>query len=112
MTFPKLPQNNWRSERPYIVTLVDGDRLPAYPVLGKISDDEEFFSFGELCQDQMWIVTDPMILHPLITHYGDMRILKTSDVSDWEPIATGKEVITEKSAVHEKSRHHSEEFSP
>lgn len=86
MDFPVLAPNVWRTERPYIVTLVDGDRMPAYPVIGKVNEEGEF-CFGAACQDKMWLVADRMIENPLITECGQSRILPTEAVSQWEALA-------------------------
>ena len=108
MSFPDIPENHWRSERPYIVTLIDGDRFPAYPILGDI-DDEEIVTFGQHCQEKMWMVVDPMIMNPLINHYGNIRILKVSDVTHWEPIQVNKEIVKEKT---DRKKHSDQEISP
>ncbi len=83
MNFPTLPPHVWRTERPFIVTLVDGDRMPAYPVIGKIED--ETFYFGSACQEQMWLVNDHMIESPLIIDCGHNRIIPVDKVAKWEP---------------------------
>lgn len=85
MEFPVLAPDVWRTERPYIVTLVDGDRMPAYPVIGKINEDGEF-CFGSACQDKMWLVADRMIENSLITECGQSRILALESVSQWEAL--------------------------
>lgn len=86
MQFPELPPNVWRAKRPYIVTLVDGDRMPAYPVIGEINEDGNF-CFGLACQEKMWLVADRMIESPLITECGQTRILALEKVSQWEALA-------------------------
>lgn len=85
MNFPDLQQGTWRSTRPYIVTLVDGDRIPAYPVLGLIKDDR--FHYGQACKDRMWMVNDYLISNPLIRELGQTRILAKESVSSWEEIS-------------------------
>lgn len=85
MEFPVLAPNVWRTERPYIVTLVDGDRMPAYPVIGKVNEYGEF-CFGSACQDKMWLVADGMIENSLITECGQSRILALESVSQWEAL--------------------------
>lgn len=87
MEFPLLAPNLWRTKRPYIVTLVDGDRMPAYPVIGAIND-EGAFCFGSDCQDKMWLVADRMIESPLIKECGASRILPLETVSQWEALAS------------------------
>jgi len=87
MDFPVLAPNVWRTERPYIVTLVDGDRMPAYPVIGAINDDGEF-CFGSACQDQMWMVADRMIESPLIIECHQSRILALETVTHWEALTS------------------------
>lgn len=84
MDFPELPPHFWRTDRPFIVTLIDGDRMPAYPVIGKVED--ETFYFGDACQEKMWLVADRMIESPLITECGHSRIIEVSKVVKWEPI--------------------------
>lgn len=84
MRFPELNPNVWRSTRPYIVTLVDGDRMPAYPVRGKVEGQTLYF--GEACQDEMWLVVDNLIESPLITECGKSRVLELEKVVAWEPI--------------------------
>jgi len=85
MEFPVLAPNVWRSERPYIVTLVDGDRMSAYPVIGMINEDNEF-CFGSACQDNMWLVEDRLVENSLITECGQSRILAPESVSHWEAL--------------------------
>lgn len=84
MNFPELSPHVWRTDRPFIVTLVDGDRMPAYPVIGKVED--ETFYFGDACQEKMWLVPDRMIESPLITECGQSRIIEAGKVVNWEPI--------------------------
>ena len=64
--FPALDRSVWRSDWPYIVTLVDGVKLPAYPVRGLV-DERGSFCFGDSCNDEMWYVADRLIEHCLIT---------------------------------------------
>ena len=85
MTFPELAPNVWRTERPFIVTLVDGDRMPAYPVIGKVED--ETFYFGDACKEQMWMVADNLIQSALITECGQTRVLALDKVVEWESLA-------------------------
>lgn len=84
MDFPALPPHVWRTDRPFIVTLIDGDRMPAYPVIGKVED--ETFYFGDACQEKMWLVADRMIESPLITDCRQSRIIEAGKVAKWEPI--------------------------
>lgn len=84
MEFPDLASNVWRSNRPYIVTLVNGDRMPAYPVIGKVKDGS--FFFGAACQDKMWLIEDRMIESPLITEGRQSRILALEVVTHWEAL--------------------------
>lgn len=84
MEFPQLAPHVWRTDRPYIVTLVDGDRMPAYPVIGKVED--ETFYFGDACKEKMWMVNDHMIKSPLILECGHSRIIQADKVVKWEPI--------------------------
>jgi len=87
MDFPVLAPNVWRTERPYIVTLVDGDRMPAYPVVGAINEDGEF-CVGSACKDKMWLVADRMIESPLIIECRQFRILALKTVSRWEALTS------------------------
>ncbi|WP_213664154.1 hypothetical protein [Stutzerimonas stutzeri] len=87
MDFPVLAPNVWRSDRPYIVTLVDGDRMPAYPVVGAINEDGEF-CVGSACQDKMWLVADRMIESPLIIECRQSRILALETVTRWESLTS------------------------
>lgn len=83
--FPRLPQSSWRGDWPYIVTLTDGARLPAYPVVGRV-DAQNNFCFGESCADKMWYVADKLIEHAFITELGNARIIHTDHVTSWHDL--------------------------
>lgn len=83
--FPSLPRHSWRSDWPYIVTLIDGTRLPAYPAVGKI-DENNNFCVGEICNDMMWYVSDRLVEHVLITELQNGRIIYTQHVAAFNPL--------------------------
>lgn len=83
--FPVIPQNNWRSDWPYIVTLSDGARLPAYPVIGRVDADNNF-CFGEHCTDTMWYVSDRLVEHSLITELVNARIIRVECVVEYQDL--------------------------
>lgn len=83
--FPALDRSVWRSDWPYIVTLVDGVKLPAYPVRGLV-DERGSFCFGDSCNDEMWYVADRLIEHCLITDLSNARVISVESVSYWEQI--------------------------
>lgn len=87
--FPSIPSLQWRTHRPCIVKLVDGDRIPAYPVIGLITEEGRF-CFGEACTDRMWLVADSMIESPLIRDCGNARILSLDAVVGWESLVSCK----------------------
>lgn len=84
MQFPTLAPNVWRSPRPYLVTLTDGDRMPAYPVICKVEDGGIYF--GEACKEPMWLVHDTYIESTLITECNTGRVIETKHVVAWEEI--------------------------
>lgn len=106
MNFPDFPSQHYRSERPYIVTLRDGDRLPAYPAHVLISQENELL-FGEGCQDKMWLVSDHYIQSESIRELINARVIAVDDVVSWEPISRDNSVEPLKS----KRRHTANDLS-
>lgn len=84
-SFPQLPKQSWRSDWPYIVTLTDGSRLPAYPAVGKIDADNNF-CVGEICTDTMWYISDRLVEHALITELQNGRIIHTEHVTSYQDL--------------------------
>ncbi|NLC22133.1 MAG: hypothetical protein GX771_09540 [Halomonadaceae bacterium] len=84
MNFPSLKNDAWRTERPYIITLNDGDRLPAYPILGKIEESE--LHFGAACTERMWLVNDSFIESELIDTHYNARTIDPARVAQWEAV--------------------------
>lgn len=82
-----FPEGSWRTDRPLIVTLSNGDRLPAYAVIGAVSNGDQF-RIGEKRTEKMWLVADTMIESDLITEVGNMRIISAGAVTAWEQVAT------------------------
>lgn len=83
--FPQLAPGTWRTDCSYVITLVDGARLPAYPVHGAIRDNG--FYFGEACQSPMWYILDRWIDHSLIQNVSGARIVDACQVADWEELS-------------------------
>lgn len=84
-SFPVLNVTDWRSSWPYLVTLTDGVKLPAYPVVGLINEDGRF-CIGESCREKMWYVSDKLIEHKMIADLENARIVDAKYVSDWQEI--------------------------
>lgn len=83
--FPEIETHNWRSDWPYVITLKDDIRIAAYPVHGKINEENQF-CIGENCQEPMWYVSDSIVKHDCIDNYDNAVIIKHEHVKEWEPL--------------------------
>lgn len=88
VAFPRLPENNWRSDWPYLITLSDGAQLAAYPTIGHV-DENENFCFGSACSTEMWHVSDRIMEHPWIVQCANARIIQVEHVAAWQPLKPG-----------------------
>ena len=83
--FPVLDGKVWRSAWPYLVTLSDGVKLPAYPVVGRVNQESQF-RFGDACTDRMWYVADKFLEHNIIKDLENARVIDIFNVIDWQEI--------------------------